>query len=64
MAEETYTPAEAARKLGVSERWLRDRQRAGRVPYHRYGREVRFTETDVEAIQKAHARPARRTARV
>lgn len=40
---------EAARRLGVTARWLEDSARAGIVPHHRFGRFIRFRVSDIAA---------------
>lgn len=45
--------AEMARLLGVPENWVRDRARAGTLPFHRLGHYVRFNTTEVlEAVRR------------
>ncbi|MGW3610551.1 helix-turn-helix domain-containing protein [Micromonospora sp. NPDC005163] len=48
-----YTYAEAAVKLRVAETTLRRWVSKGRVPCHRLGRLVRFTDEDLAAAYKA-----------
>ncbi|NES14613.1 MULTISPECIES: helix-turn-helix domain-containing protein [Micromonospora] len=48
-----YTYAEAAAKLRIAETTLRRWVSKGRVPCHRLGRKVRFTEADLEAAYQA-----------
>ncbi|MBM0228218.1 MULTISPECIES: helix-turn-helix domain-containing protein [unclassified Micromonospora] len=48
-----YTYAEAAEKLRIAETTLRRWVSKGRVPCHRLGRLVRFTEDDLEAAYQA-----------
>ncbi|MFF0467624.1 helix-turn-helix domain-containing protein [Micromonospora zamorensis] len=48
-----YTYAEAAAKLRVAETTLRRWVSKGRVPCHRLGRLVRFTDDDLAAAYKA-----------
>lgn len=49
----TLTPADLASRLGKSpDYWLRE-ARAKRVPHRRIGRDIRFTEDDVDAILSA-----------
>jgi excisionase family DNA binding protein len=42
--------AEAAARLNVKVGWLQDRVQAREVPCRRLGRQVRFTEDDIQAI--------------
>jgi excisionase family DNA binding protein len=48
-----YTYAEAAAKLRIAETTLRRWVSKGRVPCHRLGRKVRFTDEDLEAAYQA-----------
>jgi excisionase family DNA binding protein len=47
---DSYTFQEAAERLGIAESTLRRWVAQRRVPHHRLGRLVRFTEADIEAI--------------
>lgn len=50
---DVLTPDELAARLGKSaDYWLRE-ARAKRVPHRRLGRDIRFTEADVDAILTA-----------
>lgn len=51
MADLDYTSAAA--ELNLSERYLRRNIR--RLPHRKYGREVRFTATDLDTIRELHA---------
>ncbi|MFE7559639.1 helix-turn-helix domain-containing protein [Kitasatospora sp. NPDC057500] len=44
--------AELAEYLGIEESWLR--RRIKRLPHQKYGREVRFSADDIEAIRRMH----------
>lgn len=55
-----YTYAEAAVKLRIAESTLRRWVSKGRVPCHRLGRLVRFTDEDLTAAYKACPALARR----
>jgi excisionase family DNA binding protein len=46
--EELLTAGELAQQLNVPESWVRSEQRAGRIPYKRLGKYVRFNRKDVE----------------
>lgn len=47
----TMTPAEVARQLGISEWWVREQIRRGRVPHLRFGRRrIALLPAHVEAI--------------
>jgi len=66
--EKQYTYAEAAVALRVAESTLRRWVSKGRVPCHRAGRLVRFTEADLTAALKPSPatpseRPVRRAGR-
>jgi excisionase family DNA binding protein len=47
---DSYTFQEAASRLGIAESTLRKWVAQRRVPHHRLGRLVRFTDADIEAI--------------
>ena len=49
MPENDYTYAEAAERLRISEVTLRSWVSRGKMPCHRLGRLVRFTDEDLEA---------------
>ncbi|MDI1289363.1 MAG: helix-turn-helix domain-containing protein [bacterium] len=49
---------EAAGELGVTESWLRRSATAKKVPFHKVGREIRFTEDDLASIVSMTAVPA------
>ncbi|SCL26967.1 DNA binding domain-containing protein, excisionase family [Micromonospora rhizosphaerae] len=55
-----YTYAEAAAKLRIAETTLRRWVSKGRVPCHRLGRKVRFTDSDLEAAYQVCPALARR----
>ncbi|MFE9690827.1 helix-turn-helix domain-containing protein [Micromonospora sp. NPDC005806] len=55
-----YTYAEAAEKLRIAETTLRRWVSKGRVPCHRLGRLVRFTDEDLAAAYKPAPATARR----
>lgn len=44
------TPAEVAGRLGKTAEWWRKQAKAKRIPHHRLGRTVAFTEDDLEEI--------------
>jgi excisionase family DNA binding protein len=43
------TAGELGEQLNVPESWVRSEQRAGRIPFKRLGKYVRFNRRDVEA---------------
>lgn len=49
--ERFYTAEEAAEKLRVPASWLKRQARAGQIPRHKVGRYVRFTDSDLAAIE-------------
>lgn len=55
-----YTYSEAAEKLRIAETTLRRWVSTGRVPCHRLGRLVRFTDEDLAAAYQACPALARR----
>jgi excisionase family DNA binding protein len=46
--EKLLTAGELAKQLNVPESWVRSEQRAGRIPFKRLGKYVRFNRRDVE----------------
>ncbi len=64
MTEKQYKYPEAAKELRIAESTLRRWVSQGRIPCHRLGRSVRFTEADLAAALKPvpprqHTRPQR-----
>lgn len=55
VAEPVYTVQEAAEKLRVKPSWLYRQGELGTIPRHMFGRYVRFTESDLIAIQRQTA---------
>lgn len=51
--ERLLTAVEAGRLLGVHPRWLLAQARERRVPHHRLGRQVRFSEAQIREILAA-----------
>jgi excisionase family DNA binding protein len=45
-----YTVQEAATRLGLPATWLYERTRKDTIPCHRFGKYVRFTDADLQAI--------------
>ena len=56
MADELYTPAEAAGILKVRESWLKTKAAARLIPCAFIGKHLRFSGDDIAAIMKAGAR--------
>lgn len=54
-----FTVQEAARRLNVPATWLYERTRKDAIPCHRFGKYVRFTVSDLEAIIDAASSPGR-----
>ena len=52
--------SEAARRLAVKQSWLEAAVQARRIPHHRLGRLVRFSESDLEQILALTAQAAAR----
>jgi excisionase family DNA binding protein len=46
--EKMLTAGELAKQLNVPESWIRSEQRAGRIPYKRFGKYVRFRRREIE----------------
>lgn len=49
--EVDYTPGEVAQALRKSERWLRNRIRAGEVEHTRRGNKITFTKAQVDRLR-------------
>jgi excisionase family DNA binding protein len=45
-----YTVQEAAARLNLSPSWLYARTRTNAIPFRRFGKYIRFTDDDLEAI--------------
>jgi excisionase family DNA binding protein len=45
-----YSVPEAARRLNLPVTWLYERTRKNAIPCHRFGKYVRFTDSDLDAI--------------
>ncbi|NKS77965.1 excisionase family DNA-binding protein [Rhodococcus hoagii] len=54
----TYTVAEAAAKLGVTEAWYARQLRASTLPGHKLGRQWRLTDDDIAQALELTAVPA------
>lgn len=56
--QQLLTAVEAGRLLGVNPRWLLAQARERRVPHHRLGRQVRFSEAQIrEVLAATEVRP-------
>ena len=55
MDNELSNYAEAARKLRMSVAWLRGQVAKGKVPHHKFGKRVYFTQGDIDAIIEGSA---------
>jgi len=58
------TYADAAEELNIPESWLKAQAQARQIPHHRYGRWVRFTDGDLDAIRAKFAEPELNLAKV
>jgi excisionase family DNA binding protein len=47
-----YSVPEAALKLHLPPKWFYERTRINAIPHRRFGKHVRFSESDLEAIIK------------
>lgn len=54
--EADLTLEEVAELLRMSTRWVRDRIRLDGAEHQRYGRHIRFTAAQVEALRAMHTR--------
>ncbi|MFE5580246.1 helix-turn-helix domain-containing protein [Kitasatospora sp. NPDC056531] len=53
-----FRPADVAKALGMSEWWVKEQARRGRIPFTRPGRAYRFTAEQVaEIVRMYEARP-------
>jgi excisionase family DNA binding protein len=52
-----YTIHDAAKILRLKPTWLYERTRKNTIPYHRFGKYIRFTEADLEAIVRMSSQP-------
>jgi excisionase family DNA binding protein len=50
-----FNVEEAAQSLGVSPTWIYERTRKKAIPFRKFGKYVRFTMADLEAIIAANA---------
>jgi hypothetical protein len=46
----THSPAEVARALGATERWVIQKARSGEIPARKIAGKWRFTDRDIEAV--------------
>lgn len=53
-----HTEREVAQQLGIPQTWIATERRAGRIPHHSYGRWIRYTTADIQAILDRHHRAA------
>lgn len=58
---EIYNKTEAAKKLKISVESINRNMKCGRLPYHKIGESVRFTESDLSTFLEACAVPAKGT---
>ena len=47
-----YTISEMAELLNLSPNWFYERTRKDAIPFHKLGKHIRFTESDLETILK------------
>ncbi len=52
----TYSLVETARALGMSTRWVRERIRLDNVEHIRFGKTIKFTEEQYQALRTAHTK--------
>jgi excisionase family DNA binding protein len=50
VSKRLYTVQEAATKLSLHPSWLYERTRKNEIPCRRFGKYIRFTNDDIEAI--------------
>ncbi len=51
-----YTVGEASRILGLATTWIYERTRKDAIPYHKLGKYIRFTISDLTEILSTRAR--------
>ena len=51
-----YTVQEIAKLLNVSTNWFYERTRRDAIPFHKFGKYIRFTESDLAALVKMFSR--------
>ncbi|WP_030240999.1 helix-turn-helix domain-containing protein [Streptomyces sp. NRRL S-350] len=57
-----YRPADVAKAIGMSEWWVKEQARRGRIPFTKPGRAYRFTaEQFAEIVRTYEVRPAAMT---
>ena len=49
-----HTERQVAQQLGIPQTWIATERRAGRIPHHSYGRWIRYTTADIQAILDRH----------
>ena len=49
------TPVQVCARLGVSKNWLYDRVQQKQIPFHRFGRHLRFNESALNEWITEHA---------
>jgi excisionase family DNA binding protein len=54
-----YTIDDAAKVLHLKRTWLYERTRKNAIPHHRFGKYIRFTEADLDAIITMAGQPNR-----
>jgi excisionase family DNA binding protein len=55
-----YTISQMAELLNLSSNWFYERTRKDAIPFHKLGKHIRFTESDLAAILKMCSRGPRR----
>jgi excisionase family DNA binding protein len=58
-----YTVIEAAKMLGLSTNWIYQRTRRDAIPFHKFGKYIRFTGSDLAEILAAFSRGPNKPAR-
>jgi len=51
-----YTVPQASKILGLPTTWIYERTRNDAIPFHKFGKHIRFTIFDLEAILTKHSR--------
>jgi len=62
LGSQLYTVGEAAKILGLSSNWIYQRTRKDAIPFHKFGKNIRFTSSDLAEILAAYSRGPKKPA--
>ncbi|MCI0623420.1 MAG: helix-turn-helix domain-containing protein [Acidobacteria bacterium] len=57
-----YTVVEASKMLGLPTSWIYQRTRKDAIPFHKFGKYIRFTSSDLAEILAAYSRGPKKPA--